>query len=475
MNIATSSKIVAAESLFIVVPEKKFSVKEYEIFPEKLAKIVPEKIKNTRFEASLGDILEIDSPLKEYKRIFLIGMGKKKENDLRKASGLALRKAKKTKQKTLTFLIPQKSDIHAAVSGALLGHYEFKIGDTSTQHIVQKLTILTKKKVDIESTKILAESTNTVRDLVNLPANMMTPPILAEKAKEMAKKYKNLSVKVLGNKELQKLGMGALYGVGQGSSEESKVIIFEYNGGKKDEAPVAFLGKGVTFDAGGYNIKPTGHIETMKSDMTGAATVFGILQWVAQTKPHKNIVGVLGAVENLVSHKAYKPGDILTAFNGKTIEITNTDAEGRLVLADCLAYTVKHYAPSLMIDIATLTGGCVAALGYECSSVMGNNASAVETVKKAAKKAEEWVWELPLNDFFVEKTKGEISDLVNWTAGVSASSSMGGAFLQNFVDKTPWVHLDIAGTGFHEKSGDELSPKGATGVMMRTLAEIIKS
>jgi leucyl aminopeptidase len=180
-------------------------------------------------------------------------------------------------------------------------------------------------------------------------------------------------------------------------------------------------------------------------------------------------------VENLVSGNAYKPGDIIESMSGKTIEIANTDAEGRLVLADCLYYVATKYKPSQMFDIATLTGAAVVALGNEITAIMGNNPKVLNTVKKAAETEDEQVWELPLNDFFREKTKGEISDLVNWTAGVSAGSSMGGAFLDNFVEKTPWVHFDIGGTGFHDKSGDELSPKGATGVMMRTFRSIIEA
>lgn len=477
MKISVSSALGKYDALFVFIPEKKWNSKIYgSLLSKETEKTIEEMMKKKYFKGSLGEILELSH---DSGRVFLCGTGKGKEKiDMRKAAGVAIRKAKKIESKKVSFLLSDEMDPVRLVSGALLGNYEFKLGDTSKQFSPHSLDIVTHQKIDqpdIDSEIVLAESTNVVRDLVNLPANKMTPPILAEKAKSFGKRQKSVLVKVLGEKEIQKLNMGALYNVGVGSHEESKVIIFEYNGGKKNEKPIAFVGKGVTFDAGGYNIKPTNHIETMKCDMAGAATVFGIFEWIAKAKPKKNIIGIMGAVENLVSGNAYKPGDIITAMNGQTIEITNTDAEGRLVLADCLYYAATKYKPSMMVDIATLTGSAVVALGNEITAIMGNDKKAVDLVKKSAEESDELAWELPLNDFFREKTKGEISDLVNWTAGVSAGSSMGGAFLDNFVEKTPWVHCDIGGTGFHDKSGDELSPKGATGVMMRTFRTLIES
>ena len=333
-------------------------------------------------------------------------------------------------------------------------------------------TIEKVEKKEITKAVSLAKSTCLTRDLINLPPNMMTPKILASKAKKVGSAVK---VKVMGEKQMAKLGMGSLLGVGQGSHEETQLIIFEYKGGKRGEKPLALVGKGVCFDSGGYNVKPTGHIEEMKSDMSGAATVVGMFDYIARTKPKRNIVGVIGAVENLVNGNAYKPSDIITAMNGDTIEVTNTDAEGRLVLADCLYYTATKLKPSKIIDLATLTGACIAALGYKISAIMGNDSSLIKEVQSAAGKAGELVWELPITDHFREKIKGENSDLINWTAGVSAGSSMGGAFLQNFVEDIPWIHMDIAGTAFHIKTSDSVTPKGATGVMMRTLSEWIEA
>jgi leucyl aminopeptidase len=230
----------------------------------------------------------------------------------------------------------------------------------------------------------------------------------------------------------------------------------------------------VCFDSGGYNLKPTKHIEAMHSDMAGAATVMGIFHWLAATQPKVHVIGVLGAVENMVSGNAFKPGDIITLGNGQTCEITNTDAEGRLVLADCLHHVVTKYKPTKIIDFATLTGACVAALGYDITGLMTNDASFLKSVSHSAEKCDERVWELPIIPVFREKIKSEVADLQCWTAGVSAGASMAGAFLENFVQKTPWVHCDIAGTAYHETSGDELSPRGATGVLVQTVCEWLK-
>ncbi len=475
MKIATSSNPAKTEALFVFLPQKNWK-KQFIALDKKLEKEITKRFSDKDFKGELGEILQLFSPLAASKKIFLVGSGKLKEKiDMRKVAGLAIRKAKKLKISQVAFLIPESFCVKRIISGAILGDYEFKIGDRSKQFSPKKLEIITNQEIskeDLQSEIALGESTNLTRDLINLPPNKMTPKLLRKKAeKELGKE---VAIESYNKQDVQKLKMGALYGVGQGSEEGAELIVLKYKGGRKEEKPLAIVGKGVCFDSGGYNLKPTNHIEDMKSDMSGAATVLGIFKWIAATKPKKNIVGVIGAVENLVSGNAFKPGDILTAMNGQTIEITNTDAEGRLVLADCLYYTATKLNPVEIIDIATLTGACIAALGMKISAVMGNNKKLIERVKKAALAADENVWELPVNDFFREKTKGDISDLVNWTAGVSAGSSMGGAFLEKFVEKVPWIHLDVAGTAFHAKAEDELSPKGATGVMVRTLKRLIE-
>lgn len=466
------------DSLFVCLPKKNWKKSLDTSLRSEIRNEITSHFLSQNFKGDLGEILQIFVNKRGYaKKIFLIGAGETKDLlNMRKVASLAVRKAKKIKSEKVGLWVPQSICLKRVISGSILGSYEFKIGDTKDQHQLKELVLISKNtlsKKEISAEKALAEGTNFTRDLINLPPNKLNPEDLAEKAKNEFSKSK-VKVEILNGKTLEKLKMGSLLGVGIGSDIKPQVIVLKYEGGKKSDAPLALVGKGVCFDSGGYNLKPTNHIEGMKSDMSGAATVLGVFKWIEEVQPKMNIVGVIGAVENLISGGAYKPDDILTAMNGQTIEITNTDAEGRLVLADCLYYAATVLNAKKLIDIATLTGGCIAALGNEITGIVGNNRSLLEQTKKAAKEEDEMIWEMPLEDFMREKVKGDISDLKNWTAGVSAGMSMGGAFLEYFVEKKPWVHIDIAGTAFHSKAGDELSPNGATGVMVRTLKRLIE-
>ena len=466
------------DSLFVLLPQKNWKKSLDTSLRSEIRNEITTHFLKQNFKGELGETLQIFVNKRGYaKKIFLMGTGDTKEAiNTRKGASLAMRKAKKIKSTKIGFWVPQAFCLKRVISGSILGSYEFKIGDTKDQHEAKELVLISKNtltKSELQTEKALAEGTNLTRDLINLPPNKLNPEDLATKAKEEFKTGK-VKVEILNGKTLEKLKMGSLMGVGIGSDIKPQVIILKYEGGKKSEAPLALVGKGVCFDSGGYNLKPTNHIEGMKSDMSGAATVLGVFKWIKEAQPKMNIVGVIGAVENLISGGAYKPDDILTAMNGKTIEITNTDAEGRLVLADCLYYAATKLKAKKLVDVATLTGACIAALGYEITGIVGNNKPLLEQVKKAANTEDEMVWEMPLKNFMREKAKGDISDLKNWTAGVQAGMSMGGAFLEYFVEKKPWVHIDIAGTAFHGKTGDELSPKGATGVMVRTLKKLIE-
>jgi leucyl aminopeptidase len=477
MKILVENKLSKVDACFVFVG-KTFSAKNYNL-PNQIEKEILTRKRGKDFEGKNGEILPIFTNIKNIKKVFLVGAGdEKKEKEMRLSAGVAIRKAKKIKAEKIAFYIPKNWDIKRVISGAVLGNYEFKIGDKKDFFDPQSLTILSEKKVDkkdlISETEI-AEATNFVRNLINLPANFVQPKTLSAEAKKISKGVTNpVKVKILGEKEMAKQGMGALMGVGHGSHEESQLIVFEYYGGKKNEAPIALVGKGVCFDAGGYNLKPTNYIEEMKSDMAGAATVLGMFKWIAKVKPKKNIVGVVGAVENLVSGGAFKPGDILTAMNGKTIEITNTDAEGRLVLADALYYTATKLNPEKMIDLATLTGAVVAALGNDISAIMGNDPKLISEIKASSQKADEPTWELPLTEEFGKNMEGDISDLRNTSKVPGGGSCTAGAFLQNFIDDKKWVHIDIAGTAFNNKASDAITQKGATGVMMRTLKNLLE-
>ena len=479
MNLRVSTKFVAAEGVAFFLPETSFSPALKKSFgtllSSEMAQEISMRMKGGDFTGKKNEVLQVFAAAKGIKKCLLVGIGDIKNTDeTRRAAALAVRALKKLKVKKMSFVFSEGMGWKSLVSGAIAGEYEFKIGDTKERVLVESITFCSSQKITptlLSEEVAQAQAVNFTRDLINLPAGHMSPEDLEKSARTVAK-GKNISIKVLDAKQLLKLKMGGIMGVGQGSSVPPRMIILEYKGSK--DAPIALVGKGVCFDSGGYNLKPTKYIESMHSDMGGAATVMGAFHWLAATQPKAHVIGVLGAVENMISGNAFKPGDIITFGNGQTCEITNTDAEGRLVLADCLHYVVTKYKPAKIIDFATLTGSCVAAFVYEITGLMTNDASCLQSVSDSAEKCDERVWELPIIPLFREKIKSEVADLQCWTAGVSAGSSMAGAFLENFVQKTPWVHCDIAGTAYHETKGDELSPRGATGAMVRTICEWLK-
>jgi leucyl aminopeptidase len=309
------------------------------------------------------------------------------------------------------------------------------------------------------------------RDLVSQPGNVVTPAFLADTAQELAVSN-NLKCRVYELEELKELGMNALVAVGKGSVETPRLIVLEYRGAGEKDRPVVLVGKGITFDSGGISIKPGAGMEEMKTDMAGSAAVLGAMTAAAGLKLPLNLVGVIPTAENMPDGKAYKPGDVVTSLSGTTIEITNTDAEGRLILCDALHFAQK-YRPTAMIDLATLTGACVVALGHEASGLMGNDPRLVNALIKADERCGEQVWELPLWDGYGEAMKSDIADLKN--AGSREGGSItAGWFLKQFVGKTHWAHLDIAGTAWGDKSRP-CAPKGATGVGVRLLIEYLRN
>lgn len=311
------------------------------------------------------------------------------------------------------------------------------------------------------------------RDLVNEPANVIYPESFAEKCKELTKL--GVTVEVLGVKEMTKLGMGALLGVGQGSARESKLVVMQWKGGAKSEAPLAFVGKGVTFDTGGISIKPAGGMEEMKWDMGGAGTVAGLMKTLAGRKAKVNVVGVAGLVENMPDGNAQRPGDVVTSMSGQTIEVLNTDAEGRLVLADALWYTQERFKPRLVIDLATLTGAIIISLGTSRAGLFSNNDKLAEQLAQAGKASGEAVWRLPLADVYDKQINSPIADMQNIGADREAGSITAAQFLQRFIkDKeTPWAHLDIAGVAWTKKDQDTV-PKGATAFGVRLLNQLVR-
>ncbi len=323
----------------------------------------------------------------------------------------------------------------------------------------------------VKDGQIIARSVNKARQWVNLPPTSLTPPDLANKAKAIAKKT-GLKCTIFDEKLMIKMGMGGLAGVGRGSDNESRLVILEYKTSKKNAPTIAFVGKGITFDSGGLSLKPAVHMETMKEDMAGAAAVINTMEALAQLKPDVNVIGVTPLAENLPSGKATKPGDILRFYNGKTAEVKNTDAEGRLVLADALAYTAEKYQPDAMIDIATLTGACAHALGPFYSGLMTQDDDLAETIEEAGEHTGDEVWRLPFSDDYKAAIKSVNADICNiGNNKYMAGATTAGLFLGHFVGDIPWAHLDIAGTAFNVPDRPYYRD-GATGVGVRLLTDI---
>jgi len=317
----------------------------------------------------------------------------------------------------------------------------------------------------------IAEGVFFTRDLVTEPANVINPETLAQECLKLKKL--GVDVEVLGEKEMEKLGMYSLLGVGQGSYKESKLAIMRWNGGGKGKAPLAFVGKGVTFDTGGISIKPAAGMEEMKYDMGGAGVVIGLMKALAGRKAKVNAVGIAGLVENMPGGNAQRPGDVVKSMSGQTIEVLNTDAEGRLVLADALWYTQKNFKPKLVIDLATLTGAIIVALGTSRAGLFSNDDKLSEQLFKIGKKTGEEVWRLPLGDVYDKQINSDIADMQNIGKDREAGSITAAQFLQRFIEKgTPWAHLDIAGVAWTKKDLDTV-PKGATAWGVRMLNELV--
>lgn len=420
------------------------------------------------------------------KRILLIGMGKRKEMSLervRQVAGKAGIQARELGLKSFATTLPETDSkfglSQAVVEGTLLALYrfrQFKTKDEDKTEITQ-FTIIHKdpKKIleikkGVKLGQIVAEAVNWTRDLVNLPGNELTPQRLGREAQMLARQFP-LKCKILGPPEIKRLKMNCLLQVAKGSRQPPRFIILEYPGKGRRLKTVVLVGKGITFDSGGISIKPSARMEEMKYDMAGGAAVLGAVRAAAQLGLPFRIIGLVPATENLPGGAAYKPGDILTS-SGKTIEIITTDAEGRLILADALTYA-QRYRPEAIIDLATLTGACIVALGYEASGMLGNNQRLLTRIKQAGEEAGERVWELPLWKEYDELLKSEVADLKN-VGNRSAGVITGGAFLGRFINKTAWAHLDIAGTAWNDKGKKYMSP-GATGVGVRLLTRFFQN
>jgi leucyl aminopeptidase len=460
---------------------------ELKAVDEKLNGAIAHAIKGKEFEGEWQQFRLVSTLGKiPAKNILLLGLGKKDDANLetlRKASGLSAKIARDfcgiteyaTTLHTLDVKSTEDERAQAVAEGSVLGAYQYlkyKTVDKKKIKVISQVTLVGDGVHNsVKKGTVLAECANLVRDLVNEPASNMKPVDLADEAK----KLESLGVKVAvhDKKSIEKIGLTALLAVNRGSVNEPRFVIMEYNNGGKKK--VAFVGKGITFDSGGLDIKPADGMVTMKEDMAGAATVIAAVKAAATLKLKVHVVGVFAATENMLGMDAYKPGDVVKAYNGKTIEIGNTDAEGRVILSDALSYTEKNIKPDVMVDLATLTGAVRIALGNVCAAVLSKDEKMVSHLIKSGTATGERLWQLPMWPEYNELVKSDIADVFNMsTIPRNAGTIVGAVFLSNFVEKTPWAHLDIAAMSWADVDTEYIR-KGGTGFGVRLLVQALES
>jgi leucyl aminopeptidase len=435
--------------------------------------------KRLKRELEKGEIF----PIADGKRLLLfVGLGKEDKlslTELRIQVRRAFMSSFLKKVKTIDVVPHSKNSdsIKAIIEGIQIGTYvwdKYKSKSKDDKSIKEKnVVIIAEGKKEFDQAITICEGVNLTRDLVNDNADFVTSEHLEKTVRGLIKGHKNISLEILNRKEMKAKGLNLHLAVNQGSNKEPKLIIVKYQGTKKDEAYTAILGKGVTFDTGGLNLKPSNHIETMKIDMSGAGAVCGILRNVLKLGIKKNLLFVLGIAENGIDANAYKPGDVFVGYAGKSVEIGNTDAEGRLVLADALAYLVKNYKPAKIVDMATLTGACVVALGFDYSGLFSNNDKFAKELLASAQATDDRAWHMLLYPEIKEYIKSPIADLKNTSSIRGAGASTAAEFLHQFVGDTTWAHLDIAGSAFVDGQNRFYFGHGATGAGVRLLTNYL--
>ncbi|MBI5816156.1 MAG: leucyl aminopeptidase [Nitrospinae bacterium] len=455
-----------------------------------LGGFIARSAKNGVFEGKYGQSLSTDSlGNAPAGKITLAGMGKREELTLervRQAAGGSARTMRNAGIRNfatgLAMIRPggvdEQSVAQAVAEGTTLALYSFEnFKSEKSKKKIENILAAARSKSDeprlqkgVDKGVILAEAACMARDLINLPGNVVTPTYLAEKARETANKYR-LKCTVFGPKEIEKRKMGGLMAVAKGSRQPARFIILEYMKGPKNQKPVALVGKGLTFDTGGISIKPSERMEEMKADMSGGAAVIGAIRAAAALKLKANIVGLIPSTENMPGGSATKPGDVATSLSGVTMEIINTDAEGRLILSDALAYS-KKFDPDCVVDIATLTGACMVALGYYASGLFGNDDQLIEQIREAGEATGERCWPMPLWPEYEEQIKSEVADIKNvgprWGGAITAA-----AFLKKHVSGK-WAHLDIAGTAYNTEKGRPYLSYGGVGIGVRQMISFIE-
>ncbi|MFC1670334.1 leucyl aminopeptidase [Spirochaetota bacterium] len=439
------------------------------------------------FKAKNSEIMFI--PFSGKPNIILCGVGKSKELDseaLRNAASAVTNVSMERAVKNLHVIVSkfdklEDEDVIKSIGeGLYLSNYSFSKykskDDESKKTMLSSAVFYSNLKGAssiLRDVEIISKNTLLCRDLINETSDNCNPESFSREASKMSKLY-GTSCKIYNKNEIKKMGMGLLLAVNRGSTIPPRLIVLKYNGNPKSKKYFAVVGKGLTFDSGGMNLKPSGHLETMRMDMSGGAAALYTIKAASDLKLKKNIYSIIPLTENMLSNDAYRPGDVFKSYNGKTVEIGNTDAEGRLILADALSFTESKLKPEVIVDVATLTGSCVAAFGETVAGLLSSDEVLARLIEMSAEKTGEKIWRLPLYDEYKECIKSDIADIVNISSDRNAGAIIGAIFLKNFIKKTKWAHIDIAGTAWYSKKRG-YRPKNATGYGVRLLVDVIRN
>lgn len=495
MNLSTQRKRgdqVKADVLVMPVFESKSLSKAAKALDTKMNGWLRLAARDEEFTGKNGQLLTVHAhDTITPTRVVLVGLGTKNDatlEHLRRAAGAATVTANKKRASTVTVVLDDVASnwnmeqaAQAFGEGAMLANYTFEKYKQKSEERVKKTIFLASTEAaeksarkGLSTAKMMSSAAMYARDLVNEPAIHMKPSTLAAQARKLGKQT-GVTTKVYNEKWIRDKKMGAILAVSAGSEEQPYLVHMKYTPRGKAKKSIAICGKGITFDSGGISLKPTGYIENMKMDMAGAASVLALFSQITKLKPDVEVHGVFVAAENMPSGRATRPGDVITSYSGKTVEITNTDAEGRLILCDALAWAEKTLKPDMIVDIATLTGAAIIALGQEVAAVFGDDDKLVKAYMDATEETGEAHWRMPLIEEYKQLLKSDIADCNNSPRTIWAGSTIGALYLQQFIEDTPWLHLDIAGPAWAEKQMLPYAPVGATGFCVRSVMQMVKS
>ena len=492
-QIPITSKQTPLVVLGVFEDEVESLMKELDGISAPVIEMVERVVKEKEHTGSFGSSCIIHCFTGPMDRIMLLGLGQKKSLDKEKIRLLAGKAAARAMEINVSeysikpYMQITKDFAEAVCEGTCLSLYKFdqyqsqKTGESSHYLPLLKISLLVDRDPEewqrvLDKTKIIVDAVNFGRDLANLPPNECSPEYLARVALDLSSKHSQISTRIIERYEMESLGLNGIVAVGMGSNKPPKLVIIEYRGNEDSisTVPFLFVGKAVTFDTGGISIKPSERMEEMKFDKSGGCDVLAIVSGLANLEVKANVIGIIPCVENMPSSSSYRPGDIVRMYNGKTVEVINTDAEGRLILADSISYGIEKYNPNSVIDLATLTGACIVALGSNIAGALSNSPELFAKLRQISEKTNEKFWELPLYPEFSEQIKSKFADIKN-IGGRAGGTITAAIFLSNFVKEIPWIHLDIAGTAWTQDGTWDKSynPKGATGFGIRSLIRLV--